>query len=184
MIDAEKSIVIDATIANVWAYVQDIRRWADLFPGCRECTVIDEHNSQWILKVGAGGLVRTVKVNVCVDEWAGPERVNFSYTLDAEPVHGNGSYSALVLADNQTEITLHVEVSGSGPMASMWEAVSRPLLPQLAKVFAEKLKTEIETCNNRNNIDADINTNQPADFLVSPSLLTRLLQWLKSISKR
>jgi hypothetical protein len=27
----------------------------------------------------------------------------------------------------------------------MWEAVSRPLLPRLAKSFAEKLKAEIET---------------------------------------
>jgi hypothetical protein len=26
----------------------------------------------------------------------------------------------------------------------MWEAMSRPLLPQLAKSFAEKLKVEIE----------------------------------------
>jgi hypothetical protein len=27
----------------------------------------------------------------------------------------------------------------------MWEAMSRPLLPKLAKSFAEKLKTEIES---------------------------------------
>ena len=29
-------------------------------------------------------------------------------------------------------------------MAPMWEAVSRPLLPQLAKSFSGKLKAEIE----------------------------------------
>jgi hypothetical protein len=29
----------------------------------------------------------------------------------------------------------------------MWEAVSRPLLPRLAKMFATKLKEEIEQCS-------------------------------------
>ena len=29
-------------------------------------------------------------------------------------------------------------------MAPMWEAMSKPLLPQLAKSFAEQLKAEIE----------------------------------------
>lgn len=144
MIETEQSILIDAPIAGVWDYVQDIRRWANLFPGCRECKVIDEHDSHWILKVGAGGLVRTVNVRVHVDQWAGPERVDFSYKLQGEPVEGGGSYTARALADRQTEISLKVRVNGTGPMAPMWEAVSRPLLPQLAKSFAEQLKTEIE----------------------------------------
>ena len=78
MIETEQLASINAPIGSVWAYVQDIRRWADLFPGCQECAVQDEHNSRWILKVGAGGLVRTVTVLVHVDEWAGPERVSFS----------------------------------------------------------------------------------------------------------
>jgi hypothetical protein len=39
---------------------------------------------------------------------------------------------------------LIVRVEGSGPMAAMWEAISKPLLPQLAKSFAVQLKAEIE----------------------------------------
>lgn len=144
MIEAKHSVVINAAVANVWEYVQDIRRWANLFPGCRECNVIDEHNSQWVIKVGAGGLVRTVNVHVHIDQWDGPERVNFSYKLENEPVVGGGSYIASVASANETEITLQVRVEGSGSMAPMWEAMSRPLLPQLAKAFAGKLKSEIE----------------------------------------
>lgn len=144
MIEAEHSIVIDAPINGIWDYVQDIRKWAKLFPGCRECTVIDEHDSRWVIKVGAGGLVRTVNVLVHIDQWDGPERVNFSYKLAGEPVEGGGAYVARALGPRQTEISLKVRVSGSGSMAPMWEAVSRPLLPQLAKVFAGQLKAEIE----------------------------------------
>lgn len=144
MIETEQTVLVDAPNADVWAYVQDIRRWASLFPGCRECTVVDDNDSRWILKVGAGGLVRTVNVSVHVDEWAGPNRVQFTFKLDGEPVDGRGTYTGKTIGARQTEISLKVAVNGSGPMAPMWEAVSRPLLPQLAKTFAGALKTEIE----------------------------------------
>ena len=144
MIETKQTISIDAPIDDIWHYVQDIRRWANLFPGCRECVVVDADDSRWILKVGAGGLVRTVHVLVHVDQWSGPQRVNFSYQLQGDPVTGSGSYSALRKSERETEVTLSVQVQGSGKMAPMWEAISRPLLPKLAKFFAAKLKTEIE----------------------------------------
>lgn len=174
MIEAQQSIVIDAGINNVWDYVQDIRKWANLFPGCRECELIDEHQSRWTLKVGAGGLVRTVNVLVRVDQWDGPERVNFSYQLEAEPVVGSGSYIAARKTDNETEITLKVRVEGSGPMAPMWEAVSRPLMPQLAKSFAGKLKLEIE----QSAVVA-----APAEP-AKPALFARIVDWLRKFWQR
>jgi hypothetical protein len=64
--------------------------------------------------------------------------------LEGDPVQGSGSYTALQKSAGETEVALRVSVAGSGPMAPMWEAMSRPLLPQLAKSFAEKLKVEIE----------------------------------------
>jgi carbon monoxide dehydrogenase subunit G len=144
MIETEHSVVIDAPIESVWSYVQDIRQWANLFPGCRECTVIDEHDSRWILKVGAGGMVRTVNALVHVDAWDGPQRVNFSFHLEGDPVEGGGSYVASQNESGATDVTLQVRVQGSGSMAPMWEAISKPLLPLLAKSFSGKLKAEIE----------------------------------------
>jgi carbon monoxide dehydrogenase subunit G len=145
MIETEQSILIEVGIEGVWGYVQDIRRWANLFPGCRDCTVINAQDSRWVLKVGAGGLVRTVNVLVHVDEWDGPERVNFSYALEGDPVTGGGAYIASRTSAHETQVLLKVRVEGTGSMAPMWEAISRPLLPQLAKSFAKKLKADIET---------------------------------------
>jgi carbon monoxide dehydrogenase subunit G len=144
MIETEQSASIVAPIDRVWDYVQDIRRWANLFPGCQECAVHDEHDSRWILKVGAGGLVRTVTVLVHVDEWAGPERVSFSFKLQGDPVEGSGAYIAERRGPGETEVRLTVRVAGSGALAPMWEALSTPLLPRLAKSFAEQLKARIE----------------------------------------
>jgi carbon monoxide dehydrogenase subunit G len=144
MLETEQTVAINAPIERIWQYVQDIRRWANLFPGCRECVIVDAHDSRWILKVGAAGLVRTVNVLVHIDQWDGPRRVNFSYQLEGDPVKGIGSYRAARKTDHETEVTLSVQVHGSGVMAPMWEAVSRPLLPKLARFFASKLKSEIE----------------------------------------
>jgi carbon monoxide dehydrogenase subunit G len=144
MIETERCVLIDSDIDSVWSYVADIRRWASLFPGYRECNVIDEHNSHWLLKIGAGALVRSVKVQVCVNQWSGPEQVTFTYKLDGDPVKGSGSYTAAQKSPGETEITLRLSVEGSGPMAPLWEAMSKPLLPQLAKSFACKLKEQIE----------------------------------------
>jgi carbon monoxide dehydrogenase subunit G len=144
MIETEQTVLIDVGIDGVWGYAHDMRRWAELLPGMREFTVIDDNDSRWVLKVGVGGLVRTVNVLVHVDEWAGPERVNFSYKLEGDPVEGGGSYTATSKGDRQTEVVLKVRVQGGGPMAPMWEAMGRPLLPQLARGFADALKAAIE----------------------------------------
>lgn len=163
MIEAEHAVAVNAGRDKVWDYVQDIRRWANLFPGCRECRVIDDDNSSWTIKVGAGGMVRTVNVLVHIDEWAGPERVNFSFTLETEPVTGSGSYVACVNSDGGTDISMQVRVVGSGSMAPMWEAMCKPLLPQLAKTFAGKLKVEIESVCGVASLAAD----QPAGFSIA-----------------
>lgn len=172
MIETAHTVVIVAGIEQVWDYVRDIRRWANLFPGCRECAVIDEHDSRWTIKVGAGGLVKTVTVLVHVDEWAGPERVNFSYKLENEPVVGGGSYKAVRISATETEMTLNVRVEGSGAMAPMWEAVSKPLLPQLAKLFAGSLKAEIES-------SADETPAAPPSAKLSP--FAALRKWLRGV---
>jgi len=174
MIEAEHALVIDTAINNVWGYVQDIRKWANLFPGCRECEVINENDSRWTIKVGAGGLVKTVIVLVHIDQWAGPERVDFSYKLESEPVVGSGSYIAAKQGAGSTQVTLKLQVQGSGPMAPMWEAVGRPLLPQMAKMFSGKLKSEIEANVDVAAVDEVIATE-------TPSLFAAIGNWLRNL---
>ncbi|MFT3965428.1 MAG: SRPBCC family protein [Sphingobium sp.] len=144
MIETEQGVTIAAPIDALWEYVRDIEAWANLMPGLQDCAVIDGDNSLWTLKVGAGGLVRTVKVRVHVEQWAGPDRAVFTYRLEGDPVEGGGSYAATATGPHETAVMLHVRVAGSGPMAPMWEALGKPLLPQFAKAFAGQLKERVE----------------------------------------
>jgi carbon monoxide dehydrogenase subunit G len=144
MIETEQSVFIAAPIDQVWVYARDVARWASIMPGYQHCELIDADNSRWVLKVGVGGLVRTVKVAVHVDRWAGPEKVDFTFKLEGDPVSGSGAYRAEAKGANATDVTLHVRVNGGGPMAPMWEAMGGPLLPKFAAGFAEQLKAKIE----------------------------------------
>lgn len=169
MIETEQTVTIRESIDNVWAFARDIRGWASLMPGMQDCDVIDDDNSRWTLKVGVGGLVRTVKVQVHVDQWDGPERVFFTYKLEGDPVQGGGSYLATETGPRETEVKLVVQVVGGGPMAPMWEAMGKPLLPQLAKGFAGQLKDKIEAAA------AD------APVAAAPAEPAGFFAWLRSI---
>jgi carbon monoxide dehydrogenase subunit G len=174
VIETRQTVTVHCGIAATWTYAKDFERWASIMPGYQTCEIEDEDNSRWILKVGVGALVRTVKVRVHVDEWAGPERVDFSFKLEGDPVTGSGSYLAASVDGSHTEMTLHVRVEGGGPMAPMWEAMGGPMLPKFAKAFAEQLKARIEEASG---------AGAPATPAAEPdpSGFAALLAWLRSL---
>ncbi|MCJ2180868.1 CoxG family protein [Novosphingobium album (ex Hu et al. 2023)] len=147
MIETAQTVPVHVPVGKVWEHVKNIRNWAELMPGLQDCTIIDDDDSRWVLKVGVGAMVRTVKVAVHVDEWDGPERVFFSFKLQGDPVTGGGSYLAVPTSDGSVDMTLTLQVKGTGPMAPMWEAMGGPLLPKFAHAFAEQLARGIEEAN-------------------------------------
>ena len=144
MIETSQTVPVRVGIDKVWNHVSDIRRWTELMPGLQDCEIVNDDDSLWVLKVGVGGMVRTVRVEVHVDQWDGPERVFFSFKLKGDPVQGSGSYLATATGNDSIDMTLSLKVEGSGPMAPMWEAMGGPLLPKFALAFAEQLAEGIE----------------------------------------
>jgi carbon monoxide dehydrogenase subunit G len=169
VIETEQTVAIRAGLADTWDYARDIRRWAALVPGMNDCTVIDDDNSRWVVKVGVGGLVRTVTVDVHVECWDGPGAVDFTYKLKGDPVTGGGKYRATADGDG-TSVTFALRVEGGGPMAPMWEAMGRPLLPQLARGFAEQFRDAVEQASGVS----------PAERH-RPSIWARLAAWLRRL---
>lgn len=173
MIRTEQTVRVNAAIEPTWAYARDMRRWAGIMPGYQSCDIIDQDTSRWVLKVGVGAMVRTVRVVVHVDRWAGPEAVDFHFQLENDPVEGDGSYRAEPDGPGATRIRLNVRVTGGGPMAPMWEAMGGPVLPKVAQGFAEQLKTMIED-----------EINGPAQRGEPPSsLLRRVIGYLRALCK-
>jgi carbon monoxide dehydrogenase subunit G len=176
MIETEQRIVIAAPVEAVWRYARDIAGWARLMPGLQDCEIVGEDDSRWTLKVGVGALVRTVTVAVHVDRWAGPGAADFTYSLKGDPVAGAGTYRARSVSPGQTEIALGVTVVGTGPMAPMWEAMGKPLLPQFARAFAEQFKAEVEQALAPERAEAGL-----PDAAVRGSRMARLVAWLRRL---
>jgi carbon monoxide dehydrogenase subunit G len=179
MIETEQSVSIAVGIDDVWAYAKDVERWAEIMPGYQTCDIEDEDRSLWVLKVGVGGMVRTVKVRVHVDEWDGPQNVRFSFALQGDPVEGSGTYRATPTGPRGTDVVLAVQVAGSGPMAPMWEAMGGPVLPKFAKAFAEQLRDRIEAAHGGEAVAAEA-----AERLARPGLWARFMAWLRRIFGR
>lgn len=181
MIETAQTVHVAAPSAAAWKYVENIHNWASLMPGLQSCDVLNEDDSRWVLKVGVGALVRTVKVDVHVNQWDGPERALFSFKLQGDPVVGGGSYQAVPVGEGRTELTLSLQVTGTGPMAPMWEAMGGPLLPKFALAFARQLAEGIEHASvERPELQ------RPPDALessqeVAPSILLRLLASLRKL---
>ena len=179
MIETTQTVQVAAPIGATWAYAQDVERWAEIMPGYQSCEIVDADNSLWVLKIGVGAMVRTVKVEVHVSRWAGPEEVDFSFKLRGDPVTGQGTYRARAQGPALTELDLHVEVVGTGPLAPMWEAMGGPVLPKFSRSFAEELKGRIEAANQGTATSAEAQSSTPA--APTGSLWTRFTAWLRRL---
>lgn len=175
MIETTQAAPVQCSIDHVWDYVKDIRRWAELMPGLQDCEIIDEDNSRWVLKVGVGALVRTVKVQVRVDEWNGPHSARFRFQLQGDPVEGSGSYVATPDGKDAMEMTLSLQIAGTGPMAPMWEAMASPLLPKFALAFARQLAAGIEQSN------AAVGPQVPVSAPAHSGWMAHLFRWIAQL---
>ncbi len=99
---AEHIQEIAAPLGAVWEFARDMSNWAPLVTGYQSHEVRDERASVWTLKGEVGGLSRTVVLDVSVTEWAGPERVTFTFKGLTEPLDGGGSFLAKPLGEAAT----------------------------------------------------------------------------------
>ena len=185
MLKNEYSFVVEQPLTDVWAFVEDIPRWASLFPGHQQCQLINKNDSLWTIKVSAAGVTRTDTVQVNVQNQNGPTQVDFTFEVNDLPVKGNGIYVAKDLNATQTEVTLSVNIIGSGPMAPMWEAVGTPLLPEFVKTFSNRLKAEMESSESFNSETATVNqkSNFAFDMLkgLFKTTVTRLVSAIRGL---
>ncbi len=135
---------IKAELTQIWNYVSNMANWASNMPGYRAFEIVNAQESLWTLKIGFGQLVRTVKVRVQIEIWREPDRVDFCYRLDDDPVSGCGHYAAQLRDDGEVEIELSIHIVGEGRSSPVWEAMGRPVLPKMVGAFAKSLKTVIE----------------------------------------
>lgn len=86
-------------LSNCWDFVKDMNNWAPFLTGYEKHEIKDERNSTWTLKGDVGILARTVKLDVTITEWAGPNRVAFTLKGINEMVEGDGTFEMVEASD-------------------------------------------------------------------------------------
>lgn len=92
MAEVEYSTTAKLPIGAIWDFVQEMDNWAPWVVGYQSHEKQSATESIWILKGDVGVLARTVKFQVTVTEWSGPERVSFALRGLNEPMQGSGAF--------------------------------------------------------------------------------------------
>lgn len=145
MLETQETFTVNAPRQAVWAYASDMQNWANKMPGFHSFEILSDTDSRWTLKITVGPFKRTVNLLVHVTEWVEPERIGFWMKSENDPVEGTGAFLAQEIGPEQTKVAMRLELNSSGPMAGMMESMIRPVLPRMAKSFAQELTREIES---------------------------------------
>jgi len=90
--EAEYATTSRLPVETIWAFVEDMDRWAPLVTGYQSHRKEGPRDSLWVLRGDVGVLSRAVTFRVRVTEWAGPERVAFALEGVNEPLSGEGAF--------------------------------------------------------------------------------------------
>ena len=92
MPEAEYATTSRLPVETIWAFVEDMDRWAPFVTGYQSHRKEGPRDSLWVLRGDVGVLSRAVAFRVRVTEWAGPERVAFALEGVNEPLSGEGAF--------------------------------------------------------------------------------------------
>lgn len=129
----------------MWKFASNIGNFAKCMPGCKHFEVIDEEHSFWVVSFAVGPLNKTLDFDVTVTTFEPGNRLRFELAARNDPVRGYGEFATVAVAEYETKIRIALAITGSGPMAPMMEALSRPMLPGLARNFSNSLAEALES---------------------------------------
>ncbi len=92
MAEVEYSTTARLPVETIWDFVHEMDNWARFLAGYQEHEKQGADDSVWLLKGDVGHLTRTLKFQVHVSEWAGPNRVSFDLKGMNEPMTGAGVF--------------------------------------------------------------------------------------------
>ena len=85
------STVMNLSVDKIWDFVQDMNNWAPFMTGYQSHEIKSDTQSIWTLKGDVGVLSRTVKLDVNITDWSGPNKVEFTLKGLNEDVTGGGT---------------------------------------------------------------------------------------------
>ena len=140
---ASHSVIIPASVENVWEYVSQIENWAVMVPAYKEHEQIDEQKSVWTFEGNIKGFKKAVKMELNVTEFHEPSMIRFELKGVTENFTGSGKFTAEETA-GQTTMTGTVEVNAGGLTGAVLTPVIKMVLPKVTTRLTEKIARQVK----------------------------------------
>ena len=158
---------------EIWAFVQDMDKWAPMLPGYAGHEVLSETDSTWLLEGDLGPFTKTVKLAVHITERTAMHRIAFEVVGVGEDARGGGTFvlreqrvdtppppprtwwqrlvdwlfgrqPALPPPPGATEVTFTFRIEAGGPMGPMINALLGPFAEQVARELVDRVGAHLE----------------------------------------
>lgn len=140
---ASHSVIIPASVENVWEYVSQIENWAIMVPAYKEHEQIDEQKSVWTFEGNFKGFKKTVKMELNVTEFHEPSTIRFELKGLTDNFTGSGKFTAEETA-GQTTMTGTIEVNTGGLTGAVLTPVIKMVLPKVTTRLTEKIARQVK----------------------------------------
>ncbi|MGM9949354.1 MAG: CoxG family protein [Lysinibacillus sp.] len=144
MAQASHTVVVPATVENVWDFVSKIEQWATLVPAYKEHEQIDENKSVWTFEGSMKGLKKTVQMELNIIEFNGPNNIKFALVGLTDNFTGSGQFQAEEMADG-TKMIGTVEVNAGGISGAVLTPMIKMVLPKVTTRLTEKIARTIQS---------------------------------------
>ncbi|WP_102347693.1 CoxG family protein [Bacillus sp. Marseille-P3661] len=136
---------VNQNIHTMWDFIKDMENWAPCMPGYVSFKEVDKNVSIWCLKGDVGIFKRKVDFTVTVTERVAPDRIAFTLEAKTEGIKGVGSYKAVAVGDDATDVEFNLDMSGQGLAAKVVNVLLSKTLPRDCKILKDNLTKVLES---------------------------------------
>jgi carbon monoxide dehydrogenase subunit G len=137
-------ICLELPIEVIWSFVKDMDNWAPLVPGYIRHEKINDRQSKWEFKEGAGILKKKIRLIITIKEWLEPTKVTFDLKGINENFSGEGYFEAEALDKNTTRMTGYLDILAGGAMGPVVNAVLKTSVPKMGEEMTIAIAAKLE----------------------------------------
>lgn len=144
----EKTFSVAAPAETVWSFVNDPDQVAACIPGCEDVELVDAKTYRATVKLSAGPIKTSFKLNIAIGEQQAPEFARYHTTGEeggkASRLSANSTLQLTALDDDTCTVTYVSEITISGRLGKFGAGVMKKIADSEGAKFATALCAAIE----------------------------------------
>ena len=133
---------VNLPLKAVWSFMSDRNEVGCLFPGCKGVKILDHLDAIWNVRVTFGPFAKIVNLKTHTTVFKEFEQL--SWIGSGDNIHMSGDVFLKKIADDETEVTYHLEGHVTGHFAALQDLVVAEKLREVKKKFIKNIKEELE----------------------------------------